>query len=294
MPTSRDLDTIADRPIAAAASQATAIEQTRAVAEVHAQVLVAQHNPRNMDRALADMRDACGRLAIAEHAFYQVQNRGSGPTIHLMVELARIWGNIDYGVKELHRDDDLGQSEILAYAIDLQTNTRNVRSFLVPHARMKNGARQKLVDLGDVYLNNQNVGSRAVRECISKVLPAWFRADAEQRCRDTLKNGEDGGDPLAVRIDNMVRAFAQMGVKLDQLEQKLGRKRGAWDGSDVAAATVVYQSIQRGETTSTDEFPQKRVTVDEIAGAATPVPSAPASDAADEAWLAGKPSGVAK
>jgi hypothetical protein len=276
---SRDVDTITHRPapVAPVLTQATAVEQTRAVAEVQAAVFVAQQNPRNMDRALADMRDTTGRLSIAEHAFYQVTNRGAGPTIHLMTELARIWGNLDYGVKELNRDDDAGVSEILAYASDLQTNTRNVRSFLVPHSRMKSGRREKLIDLGDIYLNNQNVGARAVRECISKVLPAWFRAEAEQRCRDTLRNGEDGGEPLAKRIERMVSAFGQLGVKLDQLEQKLGRKRGAWDGADVASMVTTYQSIQRHETTREDEFPQQRVTAAEIAGQAhTEQPSSPA------------------
>jgi hypothetical protein len=264
--TTRDLDQISQptpAKIADFISQTTAVEQARAVAEVQAAVVVAQQIPRNMDRALADMRDATGRLALAEQAFYRVQNRGSGPTVHLMRELARIWGNVDYGVKELHRDDSAGQSEILTYAWDLQTNTRSVRSFLVPHARMKSGRQEKLIDLGDIYLNNQNVGARAVRECISTVLPAWFRVEAEARCHDTLKNGEAGGESLAKRIEGMIQAFGALGVRVEQLEQKIGRKRGVWDGSHVAEMVVIYQSIQRGEVSKDDEFPH-RVTAEEI------------------------------
>lgn len=266
--TTRDLETIATRPTPEFISQATAVEQARAVAEVQAAIIVAQQVPRNMDRALADMRDATGRLALAEQAFYKVPDRGTGPTVHLMRELARIWGNLTYGVRELHRDDAAGMSEILAYAVDLQTNTRSERSFLVPHARMKKinnqQTRQKLVDLGDIYLNNQNIGARAVRECISTVLPTWFRNEAENRCRDTLRNGEDGGEPLTKRIDGMVQAFAQIGVGVTRLEDRLGRKRGTWDGSHVAEMVVAYQSIQRGETAVEDEFPQRRVTAEEI------------------------------
>ena len=103
-----DLDALA-RPAAptlANLTQATAIEQARAVAEVQAAVTVAQAIPRDVQRAVAEMRDACGRLALAQRAFYSVPNRGNGPTVHLARELARIWGNIDYGVRELRRDDE--------------------------------------------------------------------------------------------------------------------------------------------------------------------------------------------
>ena len=152
-------------------SQVTAVEQSRAVAEVQAAVLVAQQFPRDMNRAWAEMRDACSRLALAQRAFYAVPNRGTGPSVHLARELARIWGNLDYGVRELRRDDDAAESEMQAFAWDQQTNVRSTRSLIVPHARMKGGKRQTLDDLGDIYLNNQNIGARAVRECMFTVLP---------------------------------------------------------------------------------------------------------------------------
>jgi hypothetical protein len=235
-------------------SQATAVEQSRAVAEVHAAVFVAQQCPRDMNRAESEMRDACGRLATANRAFYRVPNRGSGPSVHLARELARIWGNVDYGVKELRRDDKEGTSEILAYAWDVQTNTRSTRTFVVPHQRMAQGKRKDLTDLGDVYLNNQNVGARAVRECIFTVIPTWFTEDAQTICRRTLENGE--GEPLGARIEKMVTAFrATYGVKAEQIEAKLGRKRGQWDAGDIATMMICFQSIGRGEVTVDEEFP---------------------------------------
>ena len=71
-------------------TQTTAVEQARAVAEVQAAVTVAQAMPRDINRAVAEMRDACGRTALASRAFYSVPNRGNGPTVHLARELARI------------------------------------------------------------------------------------------------------------------------------------------------------------------------------------------------------------
>ncbi|WP_437423957.1 hypothetical protein [Williamsia muralis] len=244
-------------------SQATAVEQQRAIAEVQAAVVVAQQVPRDMSRAEAEMKDVCGRLSMANSAFYAVPNRGNGPSVHLMRELARIWGNLNYGVRELRRDDAAEESEIQAFAWDIQTNTRSTRTFIVPHARMKAGNRQKLVDLGDIYLNNQNIGARAVRECISTVLPRWFAEQAIDICEATLEHGE--GEPLPSRIDKMVNAFKTIGVTGEQIEAKLGRQQGAWTAADVARMGVVYRSIKAGDAIRDEEFPPLRaVSTDDI------------------------------
>ncbi|TDC35690.1 hypothetical protein E1211_15345 [Micromonospora sp. 15K316] len=270
----------------AATTQTTAVEQARAVAEVAAAVQVAQQMPRDMNRAWAEMKAACGRTGLASRAFYAVKNRGSGPSVHLARELARIWGNLDYGVHELHRDDERGMSEIRAYAWDQQTNVRSGRTFQVPHARMAGGQRKPLTDLTDVYLNNQNIGARAVREAIFTVLPADFVAEAQDICRQTIERGN--GKPLVDRIADMVAAFAEYGVKVPQIEDRVGRKRGQWTAADVADLGVVFSSIKRGELSADDEFPA-RVTADEITAQASAAPAAVESApvppaAAQAAW----------
>jgi hypothetical protein len=252
--------------------QTTAVEQARAVAEVAAAVQVAQQNPRDMNRAWAEMRASCGRIALASRAFYSVPNRGSGPSVHLARELARIWGNLDYGVHELHRDDTAGKSEVRAFAWDQQTNVRSSRTLQVPHARMRGRDRQPLVDLSDIYLNNQNVGARAVRESIFTVLPADFVAEAQDICRQTIEKGD--GQPLDKRIADMLSAFAGIGVKVPQIETKLGRKRGQWTAADVADLGVVFSSIKRRDVAVEDEFPPAPVTTSEIAQANAARPGA--------------------
>ena len=52
-------------------------------------------------------------------------------------------GNVQYGINELRRDDSAGESEMRAWAWDVQNNTRSVRSFIVPHARMAGRARRR-------------------------------------------------------------------------------------------------------------------------------------------------------
>lgn len=273
--TTTDIERAAPRP--ARVTQATAIEQSRAVAEVQGAILVAQQCPRDMRGAFDQMRQSCDRLALASRAFYKVPNRGpGGPSVHLARELARIWGNLDYGVKELRRDDALGESEVQAYAWDQQTNVRSTRSFIVPHARMAGGSRKKLVDLGDIYLNNQNVGARAVREAIFTVLPSDFVAEAQERCRATIERGD--GKPLEERVAGAIATFGQLGITVAQLETKVGKKRGYWTPSDLADLIVLHGSLKSGERTVADEFPPEHLTKAEITGAATP--AAPPATAA--------------
>jgi hypothetical protein len=263
------LDRIAPAPL----TQATAVEQARAVAEVAAAVQVAQQCPRDIRRAWADMQDACSRLGLAERAFYKVPNRGQGPSVHLARELLRIWGNGDAGVHELSRDDERGQSEVRAFAWDQQTNVRQSRTFQVPHVRMVSGQRKPLTDTTDVYLLNQNVGARAVRECIFAILPADYVAEAQALCRKTIERGD--GKPLPERISNMVSKFREIGVTVAQIEAKLGRPRGQWTAVDVADLAVVFGSIGRRETTASEEFPAEPVTAAEITGQRAPAPAGP-------------------
>jgi len=264
-------------------SQATAVEQARAVAEVAAAVQVAQQNPRSIRRAWEEMKEACGRRGLASRAFYSVANRGTGPSVHLARELARIWGNMDYGVHELHRDDERGMSEVRAYAWDQQTNMRSSRTFQVPHARMAGGQRRPLTDLQDVYLNNQNIGARAVRETILAALPADFVEEAKDRCRATLERGD--GKPLVQRVAEMIDAFkTTYGVSQGQIEARLGRKRDQWTAVDVADLGVVFSSIRRRETTVDDEFPAVVTTAEILAQTTAPTPVSPAAEPAGEEW----------
>lgn len=255
-------------------SQATAIEQARAIAEVQAAVTVAQAIPRDIQRAVAEMRDSCGRLAMASRAFYSVPNRGNGPTVHLARELARIWGNLDYSVRELRRDDEAGESEVMAVAWDQQTNVRSSRSFIAPHQKMvgkgRDKKREKILDLEDVYRNNQNVGAKAVRECIFSVMPRWFVEEAQDLCRRTLNEGE--GVPLAERITAMLKAFSGLGVDAARLEARTGKKRGQWDAGDVAQLGIDYSSIARDNVPADELFPHldAAVTAAELVGPADP------------------------
>lgn len=251
------------------ASQATIVEQTRAAAEVAAAIRVAQDNPRSEAAARAAMLETCSRAAVANRAFYEVPNRGAGPSIHLARELARIWGNIDYGVRELSRDDDAGTSEMQVWAWDQQTNARSTRSFIAPHVRMKQGKRERLTDIGDIYLSNQNVGARAVRECIFAVLPGWYVAEADARCKQTIREGD--GTPLVERIRKSVETFAdEFGVTPAQLERFIGSPVGKWGANEFARVARVYSSITVDGIGAEQYFTDEPVDLTALASAVDP------------------------
>jgi hypothetical protein len=250
-----------------------AVEQARAVAQVAAQVQVAQRFPRDLTRVRRELDEACESFDLARVAFWALPNRGQGLSVHLARELAVIWGNVDHGVHELRRDEQRGTSEIQAFCWDMERNSRNTRTFQVPHMIMKGGKRVPIDDLQDVYRNNQNVGARAYRECVFASLPRWVVDAAERKLRDTLKRGD--GKPLTERRRDAVAWFERARVTLNQLEARVGRPLERWDEEDVAQLQVVADSIRRGETTAAEQFDpaERRVSADELivpAGEDTP------------------------
>jgi hypothetical protein len=252
---------------AAHIGQATAIELSRAEAEVKAAVFVAKQNPRNRGLAQDEMRFACSQLAIAEKAFFSYPKAGqtvSGPSVHLARELALIWGNIQHGTMELSRDTALGQSEILAYAWDLERNSRSSQIFIAPHIRDTRSGKKTLTDLRDVYENNANLGARRLREAIYAVLPDYYTAEAIQICQQTLAKGD--GASLSDRIEQEVDRYKRVGVNAKQLETKIGRPRGEWDESDVAKLGTIFRSVDRGEIARDEAFPPEHITGAEITG----------------------------
>ena len=138
-----------------------AIEASRAIAEAQGKLVIAKRFPRDEVQAYNRVAQACQRKGIAEKAFYSYNRGGgtvSGPTIRFAEELARCWGNIDYGIKELSQDD--GKSEMQAYAWDLETNAQSVQNFTNPHIREVGGKAKVLTSQRDIYEINANMGAR--------------------------------------------------------------------------------------------------------------------------------------
>jgi hypothetical protein len=271
-PTNRRTTTGTSAPVRAAApdfgrlGQATAVEASRAIAQVQMAVTIAQQVPRDEDRAIAKMRRSCSRMELAQKAFYSVPRSGGaveGPTVQLARELARCWGNIDYGVAEMVRDDSHGQSEMQAFAWDMEDNARNAETFIVPHKRAGKNS-QLLVDVAAIAENNSSVSARRERKVIYSVLPAWFTTMAQDICRETLRAGD--GRELAARVQKTVDDFGRGGVTVEQLEKRVEKPRAEWTADDVSSLEILLNSLKRKEISKDEAFPpeQERVTAADI------------------------------
>ena len=235
-----------------------AIESSRAVAEAQGKLLIAKRFPRDEIAAYNRVAQACQRKGIAEKAFYSYNRGGStvsGPTIRFAEELARCWGNIDYGIKELSQDD--GKSEMQAYAWDLETNAQSVQNFTNPHIREVKGQAKVLTSQRDIYEINANMGARRLRSRILAILPTDLVDMAIAECRKTIAGNND--EPLIDRVKRMVVAFGKIGVTQEQIEKRLKRKIDTMTADDFVDYTGIYNAIKNGESKIADWFEAETV-----------------------------------
>lgn len=230
-----------------------AIEASRAIAEAQGKLVIAKRFPRDEVASYAKAIQACQRPGMAKTAFYAFPRGGQtveGPTIRFAEELARCWGNIDYGIKELSQDD--GKSEMQAYAWDLETNAQSVQNFTNPHQREQGKKMVVLTSQRDIYENNANMATRRLRARILAILPSWFVEDCITECKKTLAGQNDM--PLVDRVKKMVVQFAKMGVTQEQIERRLKRKIDTMNADDFTEYIGIYNAIKQNESKISDWF----------------------------------------
>lgn len=240
-------------PAAMQAGNALAnIEQSRAVAEVQAALVLAKANPRNEGQAYNAIMNSCKRKKLAENAEYSFR-RGStlvtGASIRLAEIIAQQWGNINYGFREVGRGADY--SEIEAFAHDLQTNTRVVRQFQVMHIRDKSSGNVKLKAERDKYELTASMAQRRVRACILQVIPADIVDAARDACQATLK---DSIGDIDKKISDILVAFDKLGVTLEDIEAYLQRSIKSLVPADVVNLQRIYVSIRDGIADKSEFF----------------------------------------
>lgn len=230
-----------------------AIEASRAVAEAQGKLILAKQYPRDENSAYSKMIMACSRIGLAQKAFYSYPRGGetvSGPTIRLAEVLARCWGNVEYGIKELSQDN--GKSEMQAYAWDLETNTMSVQNFTNPHAKEVKGKIKNLTSLRDIYENNANMGGRRLRSRILAIMPADFVEAAVEECRRTLAG--QNSEPVQDRVRKMLVAFSKFGVTEAMIEKRLKHKLEAMSPEELTDYIGIFNSLKEKQTTVSDWF----------------------------------------
>ena len=232
------------------------IESSKAIAEAQGKLIIAKNFPRDEHLAYAKAIEACKRKSLAEKAIYSYPRSGStisGPSIRLAEELARCWGNVDFGIKELSQKD--GESEMSAYCWDMETNTMSSQTFVVAHVRDTKKGQIKLTEQRDIYENNANMAGRRLRARILAILPPDLVEAAVIECKKTLAGNND--TPISDRINKMVAAFAKFGVKIETIEKRLDRKIDTMTVEDISEYIGIYNSLKDGNSSISDWFDVK-------------------------------------
>lgn len=229
------------------------IESNKAVAEAQGKLVIAKRFPRDEFAAFEKLMKACSRQSLAEKAIYSYPRSGNnitGPSIRLAEEAARCWGNVDFGVKELSQKE--GESEMMAYCWDMETNVMSSQQFVVHHVMDTKKGVKKLTEQRDIYENNANMAGRRLRARILAILPPDLIEAALAKCRETLAGSSD--IPLEDRIRKMIAAFEKISVRRETLEKRMGHDISKMTIEELVEHLTIYNSIKDGSSKISDWF----------------------------------------
>lgn len=219
---------------------------SRQTQEVQGQIIMAKKFPRDYVASCNRIMQACQRKGLAEKAMYEYP-RGTtkvvGPSIRLAEALAQNWGNMSFGIVELEQKN--GESQVMAYAWDLETNTRQEKIFSVPHVRGTKGGNKPLTDPRDIYEMVANQGARRLRACILGIIPGDVVEDAMERCNQTLIGNVE--KPIIDLVKDMAEVFEKdFSVPIEAIEKYIGCKSTAFSMNDLVRLKRVYTSLKDG------------------------------------------------
>lgn len=238
-------------------SMSLSADTARVVQEVQGAIIVAQQCPRNEQKAYTEIINACKRPTLSEQAMYSFPRGGknvTGPSIRLAEVIARHWGNLQYGIREISSTD--AETKYEAYCWDVQTNTRASRIFSQKHGRWtrKNGFK-KVDDPRDVYEIVASSATRRLRACILEIIPGDIVDDAVNQCQKTLSGRTD--KPLRDRVRQMVQKFSDLGVSEDMISGRLGHKIDVTSEIEIVNLGSIFKSLADGMSSVSDWFDAK-------------------------------------
>ena len=236
-------------------SGAVAIESQRAIAEAQGQIIIAKRFPRDLNAAYAELMESCKIPALANMAFYSVPQGGgkvTGPSIRLAEEIARVYGNFEFGHRELGRTEatptTFGRSEIEVFAWDKEKNNRSLRQITVLHVLDTKDGPRRLRDQKDIDNKIANIASKQARGRILAMMPKWMVEAAIEECKKTIAG--TNAEPLSVRVRKMTQAFSAFGVTTEHLERHLKHKLDDVLLDELVDLTGIFNSLKEGSAPS--------------------------------------------
>lgn len=221
-----------------------AIANTRELARIQGEILMAKMYPRDINRAISTIQADCQNFNLASKAIYQYAKGGTsikGPSIRLAEVLARRLGNIRAGYEEL--DSDREKTTVRAYAYDIEANSQTERIFFVSHTRYTKNGSKLITDSTAVYEMVANQAQRRVRACILAQIPNDIVDYAIQTCEETMLK--------TINLDqktkqDLLEAFKNYKVNQQMIEEKIQRNFDAITVNQVNDLRQIYTSIREG------------------------------------------------
>jgi hypothetical protein len=236
---------------------------TREQQELQAGIITAKKWPRDEVEAIKKMRRSFSYVSMAEAAYYSL-TRGnteiSGESVRAAEEIARCWGNLDFGFLVLEHTEE--EFTLKGYAVDMESNTRaqffGKYKNLIQRKDKKNVTQWIKPDELQFRELANNYGARLYRNAILKLIPFYVKDEIEAICEDTLRKASKltpGDNKRAGLIANMVKNFASYGVTQAALEAKAGNKLAECDDETLQNLWEIGRGIAKKETTVEAHFP---------------------------------------
>ena len=265
----------------------TVVESKRAIAEIQGAIFVAKEFPRDQVIATERIVQAFTRPSLALAAKYSYPRGDTaveGPSIRAAEAMAQNWGNFQCGVREL--EQRYGESTVEAFAWDVETNTRDSRTFTVKHQRTSGKRTYNLEDPRDIYEMVANQAARRKRACILALIPGDVVEAAMAQAEITLQNKAQITDEY---LKKTLEAFASISVTRDMLEGRIQRRFETLTPALAVQLNKIFNSIRDGFSGIADWFEVPQVqkngdeasTADRIAATlgASDAPAAPVDEA---------------
>ena len=227
--------------------------ERRLLEEVKAAVFLAKQFPRDEAAAEKKILELCKRQKFAETALYSIprgNERAVGPTIRFAEALARAWGNIQYSVIELETES--GISKMLAYAWDVEANTKSTRQFDVTMQRYTKFGNKDLVSYQDCYEMRASYGARFLRGCILNLIPNDIIEEAIEQINNTLNGNISDLEKTKMKAVEFWQN--EMGIYRDELEKYLNLSYEMWDKKEINMLRFTYNTIKTGQATLKEIF----------------------------------------
>lgn len=225
---------------------------------------VAVQRPR--DEAVV-IKKAVGELNLAPEnakaAYYSIpyrerQQDGSykvvkveGPSIKAAMSLARRWGNCTVASRIMNEDETGWDLE--GVFVDFETNFRVSRPFRVSKVAKKRGGGTYRLDPQRELMALQAGASKAIRNATLAGLPDYLVAAYNSRAREIV-GGKLDQKATPETIAAVMRAFAGIDVKQEQLERYTKMAIDLWTGSEIADLRGLWNAIQDGQITADEAF----------------------------------------